>query len=74
MGSWAAAVKMANMYHTGEAGPRNEAEAYKWFAIAHELSGEETSPSAASLEGKLEPLELTSAKEEVMQWKAMYQK
>jgi uncharacterized protein len=71
MGSWAAAVKIANMYHTGDAAPRNEAEAYKWFAIARELSGVDTSPSAASLESQLKPLELASAQEEITQWKAM---
>jgi uncharacterized protein len=71
MGNWAAAVKIANMYHTGDAAPRNEAEAYKWFAIARELSGVDTSPSAASLESQLKPLELASAQEEITQWKAM---
>jgi TPR repeat protein len=71
MGSWVAAVKIATMYHTGEEAPRNDAEAYKWFAIARELSGVDTSPSAASLESQLKPLELSSAQEEISQWKAM---
>jgi TPR repeat protein len=74
MGSWVAAVKIANMYHTGDEAPRNDAEAYKWFSIARELSGVDTSPSTASLESQLKPLELASAQEEITQWKAMRNK
>jgi TPR repeat protein len=71
MGSWAAAVRMAQMYHTGDVVAKNEAEAYKWYAIAREIGGTDTNPSAASLEGALQPLELASAREEITQWKAM---
>jgi TPR repeat protein len=62
------------MYLTGESVAKNEAVAYKWFAIAHELNGSESNPPTALLEGRLKPLELASAKEEVSQWKALHGK
>jgi TPR repeat protein len=72
LGVWAAAVRIANLYLTGESVPQNEAVAYKWFAIANELSGVQSNPSTASLEGKLEAPQLASAKQEVSEWKAMH--
>ena len=70
MGDWASALRMANMYLAGDQVPRNEIEAYKWSAIARELSGVESSPSPTSIEGQLKPLELASAKQEISDWKA----
>lgn len=70
LGDWASASRIANMYLQGELVKKNEAEAYKWFAIARELSGVDSSPSTALLEGKLKPLELASAKQEASDWKA----
>ena len=70
LGDWASAARIGKMYLQGDVVKRNQAEAYKWFAIARELSGVETNPSAASLEGTLKPRELASAKQEASEWKA----
>jgi uncharacterized protein len=69
MGNWAAANKLAQIY-LGSDG--NNAEAYKWLAIAHELSGVDSVPSAASLAGQLKPVELSSAQQQVSEWKALH--
>jgi uncharacterized protein len=69
LGDWAAASRIGALYLQGEGVEKNEAEAYKWYAIARELSGVDTSPSTAILEGQLKPMEVASAKLEASQWR-----
>ncbi len=69
-GEWPAALRLANIYMQSDSGMRNEAEAYKWFAIAHEMSGGEIAPAAETLAEKLGPAQIASEKREAQEWKS----
>jgi uncharacterized protein len=71
-GDWASANKLAHMYLEEGTAAANNAEAYKWLAIAHELSGMESVPSPAALEGQMKPVELSAAQQQVTEWKTLH--
>lgn len=71
-GDWASASKLGHMYLAEGNAEGNNAEAYKWLAIARELSGTESVPSPAALERQMKAVELSSAQQQVTEWKALH--